>query len=568
MVRRPKGKHIQPKASKGIPFISKRNSRNSGDTTTVNDQAAVTDAASSSASNTGQIAQQHIPAHAAIPGTNNTVMLSADASTFQSATDQLESGRERRRIVGKRIGIASLISIGALLAIYLAGVLFFSFHFMPHTYIGNVDVSLKDPAAVQADFDAKVQDYKFNVNGEGLKLSITSKDAGMEIDSEAMTSSISESQNPWTWPASFFGTSDVTHALTEAVSASGLSDIVKDAVEEVNLTAYPPQNARVEFVEEEKRFGIIPEVQGSQLEFESVLEQIVLGAMNLATDVVVTEDALVKPTVYQDDKRLSDLSTSANSLIRANLTLVMKGINAAVIDAPQISKWVIVDNESFASAINTEAMHDWAQTIADGFHTVGSTRTFTRHDGAVITVRGGDYGWSINTDLLADNITSAIQSGTVGTIDIPVLQSGHTFNGTGAQDWGNRYIDVDISEQHARFYDENGKIIWESDVITGTPTAERATPQGVWDLNSKGMNVTLTGRDSKTGEITYESKVKYWMPFKGNSVGFHDATWQSGFGGSRYRNGAGSHGCVNLPYSKAESLYSLIRQGDVVVVHD
>lgn len=568
MVRRPKGKHIQPKASKGIPFISKRRSRNPEQAAGSEDQATIADNATVAVGNADEQPQAHIPAHAAIPGANNTVMLTADASGFQSATDQLESGRERRRKIGMRIGIASLITIGVLLAIYLAGALFFSFHFMPRTYIGNVDVSWKEPAEVQADFDAKVKDYRFNVNGEGLKLSITSKDAGMEIDSEAMTSSISASQNPWTWPAAFFSTRDVTHALTDAVSASGLSDIVKGAVEEVNLTAFAPQNARVEFVEEDKKFGVIPEVQGSQLEFDLVLEQIVLGAMNLATDVVVTEEARVKPTVYQDDKRLADLSTSANSLIRANITLVMKGINAAVIDASQISKWVIVDNESFASAINTEAMHDWAQTIADGFHTVGSTRTFTRHDGAVITVRGGDYGWAINTDLLADNITSAIQSGTVGTIDIPVLQSGYTFNGTGAQDWGNRYIDVDISEQHARFYDENGRIIWESDVITGTPTAERATPQGVWDLNSKGMNVTLTGRDSKTGEITYESKVKYWMPFKGNSVGFHDATWQSGFGGSRYRNGAGSHGCVNLPYSKAESLYSLIRQGDVVVVHE
>ncbi len=69
------------------------------------------------------------------------------------------------------------------------------------------------------------------------------------------------------------------------------------------------------------------------------------------------------------------------------------------------------------------------------------------------------------------------------------------------------------------------------------------------------------------GTPEYESKVSYWMPFKGNSVGLHDATWQSAFGGQRYAQGFGSHGCINLPLSAAEALYGMIEPGDVVVVH-
>ena len=69
------------------------------------------------------------------------------------------------------------------------------------------------------------------------------------------------------------------------------------------------------------------------------------------------------------------------------------------------------------------------------------------------------------------------------------------------------------------------------------------------------------------GTPEYESFVNYWMPFKGNSVGLHDATWQSAFGGSRYLQGFGSHGCVNLPLDKAKELYGMVEPGDVVVVH-
>ena len=78
----------------------------------------------------------------------------------------------------------------------------------------------------------------------------------------------------------------------------------------------------------------------------------------------------------------------------------------------------------------------------------------------------------------------------------------------------------------------------------------------------------LIGYLDKEGKIKdYEEEVKYWMPFVGNSVGFHDATWQPSFGGDMYAQGYGSHGCVNLSYSAAESLYSIIQPNDVVVVH-
>ena len=51
--------------------------------------------------------------------------------------------------------------------------------------------------------------------------------------------------------------------------------------------------------------------------------------------------------------------------------------------------------------------------------------------------------------------------------------------------------------------------------------------------------------------------VTYWMAFEGNGIGFHDATWQDSFGGDTYLDN-GSHGCVNLPLSFAEELYSSV----------
>ena len=68
------------------------------------------------------------------------------------------------------------------------------------------------------------------------------------------------------------------------------------------------------------------------------------------------------------------------------------------------------------------------------------------------------------------------------------------------------------------------------------------------------------------GTYAYHSHVNYWMPFNGGQ-GFHDAPWRSAFGGQIYVNG-GSHGCVNMPPSKAKELYSLISKGCPVIVHN
>jgi lipoprotein-anchoring transpeptidase ErfK/SrfK len=65
----------------------------------------------------------------------------------------------------------------------------------------------------------------------------------------------------------------------------------------------------------------------------------------------------------------------------------------------------------------------------------------------------------------------------------------------------------------------------------------------------------------------YRQPVKYFMPFIGMGIGIHDATWQAAFGGTRYRDGFGSHGCINVPLDKAEQLYNKINFEMPVIVY-
>ena len=217
-------------------------------------------------------------------------------------------------------------------------------------------------------------------------------------------------------------------------------------------------------------------------------------------------------------------------------------------------------------SLNSEAVNTWANGIAEGCNTVGSERTYTRPDGnKTFTVSGGTYGWVADGSGLAEQIVNAINAGSTSPISVNVTQSANSLVQKGQADWGGRWIDIDLTEQHAYMYD-GGSLVWDSDIVSGNPSNENKTPTGVWMVNAKRTNEKLKG-PLKNGKPEWESTVSYWMPFIDNNYGLHDAYWQSSFGSVAYTINNWSHGCVNLPTSKAATLYDICQIGDAVIVH-
>ena len=568
MAKHAKGKHVRPKH--GAPVPSEGNEAVSSDEVEAGAsegvaEASFTEAASYDAADEGSQIEAFESSEGAEPAADGEDYTAASGEAFVSSSDILEDKKAKRKKIAKRVGITSLSVVGAVAALYLVGVAVFATHYMPNTHIDKMDLSLKTPEEVKSTFDTKVDDYAIKVKGNGLNIAITSDQAGIAIDSTKMTEAISDSQNPWKWPVEVFQEKDMTSTMTDSLSASALAEVVDAAVANVNAEAKDPVNAYIAYDPEQKAFDIIEEVPGTKLDREEVLADILVGAMSLQDQVIILDDDLIEPEIKADDKRLVSALGDANELIKANITLSLAGTEACTVSADDIYGWVSITPE-FEAVLDEAAMTQWSEELASQFNTVGSTRTYTRPDGKVVTVSGGDYGWKVDKQSLASTIAESIMTGATGIVEMPVLQSGTGYTSIGGKDWGTRYMDVDISEQHARLYGDNGEIIWEADIVSGATSGGRATPYGVYDVNLKGRHVTLTGRDS-AGNITYQTPVAYWMPFIANSIGFHDATWQSSFGGNRYRTGAGSHGCINLSLSKAEELYGLLQVGDVVVVH-
>ena len=478
--------------------------------------------------------------------------------------DVSEADAKGRRKPLKVLGIVLGVIVALLAVVYLAGALVFMDRFLPRTTVGDLDVSLKSSAEVQGMLADVIDDYVLKVEGQGFSLKLSAAEAGMRLDGRAATDAMHASANAWAWPLEILKAHDESDKLAATYNESGLGDTVRAAVDEFNKSATPPTDAVIAYSEAKGAFIVEPEAVGTALSYDAVIKAVDDAVLALQPTVKLGADVLQQPKVLSSDPKLTAAAEQANTMIKADLVLTMAGGTAGEVNADLISQWVRLGDD-LSATLDEAALTAWVDELAAACNTVGTQRTYTRPDGKVVTVAGGVYGWSVDRDALLNLVKESVAAGTVQTAEVPCTSVGTGYNGAGAQDWGLRYCDIDLAEQYARFYDETGALIWESPIVSGIPDGVHDTSVGVYWLNQKASPSKLIGYEN--GKKIYESDVQYWMPFVGNVIGLHDADWQSSFGGTRYRDGAGSHGCVNLPPYKAAELYGIIQSGDVVVSH-
>lgn len=506
-------------------------------------------------------AKHAAPAHGPKGAEADSATAAAGVAAAEAAEPRGLSDRAKKVLL-----ICGGVLLGLLLIAYLAGAFVFSNRFYPNTRAADFDLSLETPDAVQEQLSDALKGYAFEVEGYGVDMLFTAEDIAMDIDPAEISQAMRDSMNPWLWPLQVWGDHDETQALAATCATDQIVEKVKPVADELNVGATLPTNATIAFDADKGSFAIVPETYGTALDPEAIAEEVALGIMTFQPVIQLDSQAMVQPTVFKDDPRLEAACELADTLVTANVDIMLDGQVAGTVDPARIASWIVLDEDQVPS-VDDGKLVAWTDDLVARNSTLEGERTYTRADGKVITVAGGSYGWAFDGAGLADQVRSAVTQGTKGTIELPVQQSAARVVADGHPDWPTRYVDVDLSEQYARFYGDDGSIIWEAPIVSGKPGGWE-TPTGVWMINSKASPTMLIGAPLPgTNKPEYETQVQYWMPFVGNSIGFHDATWQSSFGGNRWCTGAGSHGCVNLSYGSAEALYGIIGSGDVVVVH-
>lgn len=480
------------------------------------------------------------------------------------------------------------VVLGLVAIVYIVGVVAFSQVAYPNTTIAGVDVSFSNASSAATKVNSAWKHYKLTVSGDDFNWTYQPESDEPIVDGEAAAREIIEANEPLLWPyrliASLTGKTDAAAEnkaidLDKKVDLSMLSDAfdqkqfeedLGSAIDAFNEGRTGTFEAASSYDEEAGKFTVKMARSNEKLNREHVIKYAELELASLAESVDITKignDAYEPLNGTLTNDQIQAACDAANNFLGVNVSLKLNGEEAGKVDGSSVLQWI-----SFADPANptldTSQISSWAAELANSFNTVGTTRWWTRADGKECVVEGGDFGWSIDSKTLAKQVEDAINNKQTGDIEISYSNKADTFTAKGEPDW-KAYIDVDLSEQHARYYDESGNIVWEASFISGKP-GEDATPEGVWQINSNDGGTTLIGaKDPETGKPKYESPVSYWMPFEGNMVGFHDATWQNdkSFDDSNSYKWCGSHGCINLRLADAKALHDCIKVGLCVVVH-
>ena len=448
---------------------------------------------------------------------------------------------------------------GVLLLIYVGFAIFFNNHFMFYTKINGIDFSLKNVSQVEAYMEQQVKDYVLTLEeSDGDREEINGSDISLEYVPGDELKKLVKEQDNFLWITSLWNHPEIEAEVGVKYDADALSAIISnlECMKEENQTV--SVDAHPEF--QNDQFIVVPEVVGTQINIEVFSEKVeeAINGFQPTLDLYET-GCYILPRFLSDSEEVIAAKDAMNSYLGANITYDFNPYTE-VVDASVISQWVSVDADMNVT-FDEGAVRAYVQSLANKYDTKGKPRNFTTATGNVVTVEGGSYGWKIDQEAEYNALIANIQNGETVTREPNYVSRAASHEGN---DVGSTYAEVDLTAQQMYFI-QDGQVVLQSGVVTGNPNRGNGTPQGVYTLAYKALDQTLRGTKKPDGTYEYETPVKYWMPFNGG-IGFHDATWQSSFGGSRYLTN-GSHGCVNLPYDVAGQLYNLISAGTPVVCH-
>ena len=231
------------------------------------------------------------------------------------------------------------------------------------------------------------------------------------------------------------------------------------------------------------------------------------------------------------------------------------GNRTEVLDGDTIVSWILYDPDTNTLHLDRDKMTQYIADLAEKYDTYQKPREFQTSAGDRVVVPGGNYGWLMDQGEELEVLEHMIQS---GAERVRMPHFAQTAADWSHSDLGDTYVEVDLTNQHVWLYVDGVEEL-SVDCVSGTYTnSGRRTPAGTYTIYSKESPTVLRGAD-------WNSPVSYWMPFNGG-IGLHDATWRSSFGGDIFMY-SGSHGCVNLPYEAARTLYAYAYPGMPVICY-
>ena len=455
----------------------------------------------------------------------------------------------------KKLTIAIIAAFVVVLAVLYFGLaLYFQGHFTFRTSINGIEVSMASTKGVEKKITKNTAGYVLTLaEREDESETITGEAISLTPKFNGDVEKLLRQQNGFAWPYYLFHPCNFETETMVEFDQDALETVIADlkCMDESGWTE--SQDAKIKDYTKDG-YEIEPEVYGTTIDKHALEEALEEAVVTLQDKLDLSEaGCYVDPKVTKEDDSLNKALDTLNQY--TGITITYDGLDEKEkLTGETISEWLSVD-DAYKVKIDEDAVLTYVKTIAKQYNTMYGNRTLDTSYNQPVTIYGGSYGWKVDNAAEVEMIVEDMKAGEDVTREPMYSQ---TANSHGEKDYGDTYIEINLTAQHLFFY-KDGALIVDTDFVSGSLKDSHGTPTGSYGLTYKTKDATLRGPD-------YESKVSFWMPFNGD-VGMHDASWRGTFGGTIYKR-TGSHGCVNLPYSAAKTIYENIEAGYPVLVYE
>ena len=404
---------------------------------------------------------------------------------------------------GLIIGISSVV---VLMAAAYAGVgYYFHDHFYPGTVINETNFSLGTADTAEEKIKEDAEDYLLAIHDREDRVTyISGKDIDYHYESDGSIQKVMDKQNSMLWP--LYISKDHSHTVNVKLTydESKLVKLVEGMDCFKEENIEKPEDAYLKYTD--NGYEIVPEKKGNQPLEEQIMLDVKAVIEERQAVLKLNDSDYMQPAVTSEDPKLQEKLQVTEKYKNMSITYEIEG-SEQVLDGQTILSWLTI-NDDLSVTVDPDMAASYAQQLASKYNTYAATRSFVTTNGDTIKIGGGDYGWVIDKKGEAARIIEDIEKGESVTREPEYEQRAFV---EGADDIGNTYIEIDYTNQHLWYY-KDGSLLMDSDLVSG------------------------------------------------------NASWRSNFGGSIYKN-SGSHGCINLPYDAADTIYKNVELGTPVVAY-
>lgn len=317
-----------------------------------------------------------------------------------------------------------------------------------------------------------------------------------------------------------------------------------------------PVNAYLEWDEDNSEFYIVPEVYGNKLDFNEAYNYLLNALRNGKTVIDFREITDITPEITANGIELKEQMENINKIVATTVEYKLHNGDTYKLNASTIKDWVSRDdNGNYSIDLKSNVTKFVDKLAKKAKYKITSTKFNATGLGEISVSFGRATYANVDKEKEIERLTKQLESKKSAKFDV-IYEALPDYTKI------DTYVELDLSRQRVWMY-VNGECVLETPCVTGNVAQGYSTPAGIYYLTYKTMNATLEGYNYDGS--TYSTPVTYWMPFNGG-IGFHDATWRGSFGGNIYMTN-GSHGCVNLPYWAASTLYSYINTSIPIILY-